>query len=242
MSALPKNGADFTSYPYLNPEEFAEVCHQLDRRYSQATLGPIRRQWKLRVCRALDIAFVSSVDYTTYIQIIRPLDGELDDGGLSKFLDNFTFGGESNEMASTEDQEMMEAEDSDLAVVHKAQRPPDFGYVTYEIHLHPTYQAPCLWLSLHGLPVDEPAFNIDTVFRRLVPDQYKDGLRKVGGIGGISADHHPVTGVPSFFVHPCLLGDAMSNFDCTKEDYLMVWLGLIGGCVGLWVPKEMAME
>lgn len=36
--------------------------------------------------------------------------------------------------------------------------------------------------------MDEPAFNIDTVFRRLVPDQYKDGLRKVGGIGGISAD------------------------------------------------------
>lgn len=36
--------------------------------------------------------------------------------------------------------------------------------------------------------MDEAAFNIDTVFRRLVPDQYKDGLRKVGNIGGISAD------------------------------------------------------
>lgn len=67
-------------------------------------------------------------------------------------------------------------------------KPPDFGCVTYEIHLHPTYRAPCLWFSLHGLPVDEPAFNIDTVFRRLVPDQYKDGLRKVGSIGGISVD------------------------------------------------------
>ncbi|ROW11205.1 hypothetical protein VMCG_01447 [Cytospora schulzeri] len=241
MSAVRENGADFKNYPYLDPEEFAEVCHHLDRRYSQATLGPIRRQWKLRVCRALDIGFVSSVDYTTYAQIIRPLEGELDDGDLSKFLDNFSFG-ESKDMASTEDREMMEAEESDSAAVHKAQRPPDFGYVTYEIHLHPTYQAPCLWFSLHGLPVDEPAFSIDTVFRRLVPDQYKDGLRKVGGIGGISADHHPVTGVPSFFVHPCLLGDAMSSFDCSKENYLMVWLGLVGGCVGLWVPKEMALE
>ena len=54
--------------------------------------------------------------------------------------------------------------------------------------------------------------------------------------------HHPVTGVPSFFVHPCLLGDAMSKFDCSKDNYLMVWLGLVGGCVGLWVPKEMAMD
>lgn len=65
----------------------------------------------------------------------------------------------------------------------------DFGHVTYEIHLHPTYRVPCLWFTLHNLPPDEPAFNIDTVFRRLVPDEYKDGLRRgIGGIGGISAD------------------------------------------------------
>lgn len=59
-----------------------------------------------------------------------------------------------------------------------------------------------MWFSLHNLPADEPAFNIDTVFRRLVPDQYKDGLRTAGGIGGISADvslfalalsHHELT-------------------------------------------------
>jgi ubiquitin-like-conjugating enzyme ATG10 len=54
--------------------------------------------------------------------------------------------------------------------------------------------------------------------------------------------HHPVTGVPSFFVHPCLLGEAMGKFDCSKENYLMVWLGLVGGCVGLWVPAEMALD
>jgi ubiquitin-like-conjugating enzyme ATG10 len=34
----------------------------------------------------------------------------------------------------------------------------------------------------------------------------------------------------------------MAGFDCAKEDYLMVWLGLVGGCVGLWVPKEMALS
>ena len=62
------------------------------------------------------------------------------------------------------------------------------GHVVYEIHLHPTYQAPCLWFSLHNLPNGEQAFDIDTVFRRLVPDQYKNGLRSAGGIGGISAD------------------------------------------------------
>ena len=34
----------------------------------------------------------------------------------------------------------------------------------------------------------------------------------------------------------------MENFDCQMADYLMVWLGLVGGCVGLWVPPEMAAE
>lgn len=68
---------------------------------------------------------------------------------------------------------------------------PGHGHVRYEIHLHPTYQAPCLWFSLHDLPADEQeqALHVDTVFRRLVPEQYKEGLRSsVGGIGGISVD------------------------------------------------------
>lgn len=47
---------------------------------------------------------------------------------------------------------------------------------------------PCLWFTLRNLPPDEPAFNIDTVFRRLVPDEYKAGLRALGAVGGISAD------------------------------------------------------
>lgn len=54
--------------------------------------------------------------------------------------------------------------------------------------MHPTYQVPCLWFRLSGLPAHEQPFNIDTVFRRLVPDQYKDGLRAAGVTGGISFD------------------------------------------------------
>jgi ubiquitin-like-conjugating enzyme ATG10 len=32
----------------------------------------------------------------------------------------------------------------------------------------------------------------------------------------------------------------METFDCPIANYLMVWLGLVGGCVGLWVPHEMS--
>ncbi|KAK3393027.1 hypothetical protein B0H63DRAFT_7368 [Podospora didyma] len=235
--------SEFTRFPFLTGEEFAEACHHLDRRYCQATLGPIRRKWKLRVCSALNMSFALGPEYSTYIQIIRALDGELNDGDLSSHLGRLSFGSggkESGLMDIDADREMMAAEEADEAVLPRKPR-VNSGHVTYEIHLHPTYQAPCLWFSLHDLPVDEQAFNIDTVFRRLVPDQYKDGLRSAGAIGGISADHHPVTGIPSFFIHPCLLGEAMSKFDCSKETYLMVWLGLVGACVSLWVPAEMAL-
>ncbi|KAK3940051.1 hypothetical protein QBC46DRAFT_386190 [Diplogelasinospora grovesii] len=245
--------SDFESYPFLTPEEFTEVCHNLDRRYCQATLGPLRRQWKLRVRSALNIIYGLGPENSTYIQIIRPLEPKPDDDELSSYLDRLSFEPsnprDSGAVMEVEDadREMIESEEADQSNRIQPQRgaTQDFGYVTYEIHLHPTYRAPCLWFTLHGLPPDEPPFNIDTVFRRLVPDQYKEPLRNaVGTIGGISIDHHPLTGVPSFFIHPCLLGEAMANFprgSVTKEDYLMVWLGLVGGCVGLWVPKEMAL-
>lgn len=78
--------------------------------------------------------------------------------------------------------------DVEQAALVATKTSPDFGHVVYEIHLHPTYRVPCLWFTLKGLPLDEPAFNIDTVFRRLVPEAYKDGLRRQGSVGGISAD------------------------------------------------------
>lgn len=65
----------------------------------------------------------------------------------------------------------------------QAQQP----YVVYEIHLHPTYQTPVLWFSLHDLPPCDSPFDIETVYRYLVPNKYKDHLRKIGVIGGISA-------------------------------------------------------
>lgn len=113
MAAPQRTGADFKSYPNLDADEFAEVCHHIDRRYTQATLGPVRRRWKLRLCRALDVSLSTSAEYATYVQIVRPLDGELDDGDLSACLDNFSFGDGDKDMTNTEDHEMAEAEQAD---------------------------------------------------------------------------------------------------------------------------------
>ncbi|XDG10469.1 hypothetical protein ABKA04_010084 [Annulohypoxylon sp. FPYF3050] len=216
----------YKCYPYLTKEEFAE--------------------WRLHVHTALELSFDAGPDRTTFLQITKPLDdGTLAEDDLAAKLGDVSLVEDQDQDSSMQvaaDSVMSEMENSDKEILSRPTTRPNFraSHVKYEIHLHPTYRAPCLWFSLHNLPATEPAFDIETVFRRLVPEQFKNPLRQMGPIGGISIDHHPITGLPSFFVHPCVLGDAMAGFDCPKEDYLMIWLGFVGGCVGLWVPQQMA--
>lgn len=78
---------DIKNYPFLSPEEYSEACHHLDRLYRVAQLGPLRGRWRLRLCTALDSPLAVDGQYTTYIQIIRPLvshrEVELNFGRLS---------------------------------------------------------------------------------------------------------------------------------------------------------------
>lgn len=116
MAPGVKRSWEFHDYPFLYGEEFTEVCHHLDRKYCQATLGPMRRQWRLKVCSTLSTTFSLDAEYTTYVQIVRPLDGELDDSDLASQLDRFSLGPEGDlEMGSTAeaDSEMLEAEETD---------------------------------------------------------------------------------------------------------------------------------
>jgi len=46
---------------------------------------------------------------------------------------------------------------------------------------------PTLWFTLHDLPVGESSFNVEAVYRYLVPPEYKNQLRNTGVVGGISA-------------------------------------------------------
>jgi ubiquitin-like-conjugating enzyme ATG10 len=196
---------EFKHYPYLDSEEFSETCHFLDRHYRQATLGPLRRRWKLRVNTALATAFGNG-EPSTYVQIVRELEAGAEHEDLSCAMEKFTL---SDGAADCEDMDLLRSEEEDevrppfirnilvsqiqsnslffQAVVRK-DASPNAGHVVYEIHLHPTYRVPCLWFSLHDLPPGEAAFDIDTVFRRLVPGHYKEALRDTSRIGGISGD------------------------------------------------------
>ncbi|KAJ1333727.1 autophagocytosis associated protein [Microdochium nivale] len=203
MDQASHHRAAYQSYPHLTPDEFAETCHYLDSKYCRATLGPFRRTWRLHVRAALgassffDLAGAGS-DTATYLQITRPLtstDSTADDDDLASCLGTFSFGHDGDDGGGVDavsaDDRMVEMDEADEAILPRhasSSSAARSGYVNYEIHYHPTYRAPCLWFALHDLPAHERAFDVETIFRRLVPSEYKDSMRRVGSIGGISAD------------------------------------------------------
>ncbi|KAJ5406955.1 hypothetical protein N7465_008239 [Penicillium sp. CMV-2018d] len=113
--------------------------------------------------------------------------------------------------------------------------------IDYDILLSPTYQVPVLYFGLrwhnHG------PLGLDEVYQYVVPERYRQELKSVGVMGGISMGYHPDSGAPAFFVHPCNTADAMANIadaqSVTPGSYLLIWLGLVGHCVNLHVPREL---
>jgi ubiquitin-like-conjugating enzyme ATG10 len=57
---------------------------------------------------------------------------------------------------------------------------------------------------------------------------------------------HPATNRPVFFIHPCQTAEVMEaiagNRRLTADEYLLLWLGTFGKCVGLDVPLALARE
>jgi ubiquitin-like-conjugating enzyme ATG10 len=51
---------------------------------------------------------------------------------------------------------------------------------------------------------------------------------------------------PVFFIHPCQTAEVMEasigKKDVTAEEYLMVWIGALGKCVGLNIPLALMQE
>lgn len=236
----------YRQWPFLSQEEFELACAFFDRKYVRAELGPTRRIFKVRHRR-------DATTGTSFIEILRLLSLPDDEDALVAALGNlgrdYSTGllMEIDSNNENEDAEALRPEIID-GIQTEGKDPPNYSlhshqpYVIYQIHLHPTYNVPTLWFTMYDLPMGEPAFDLDSVYRYLVPDEFKGQLRAAGIMGGLSGAPHPLTDVPSFFIHPCQTKEGMENFNCPIDDYLIVWLGLVGGCVGLWVPPVMCIK
>jgi ubiquitin-like-conjugating enzyme ATG10 len=120
--------------------------------------------------------------------------------------------------------------------------------VEYHILLSPTYQVPVLYFQLLHFGTPAP---LSEVYRVLVEDgsDARTQLQRIGVQGAISQGDHPVFGVPYFFLHPCGTLAAMAEWEreecviARPEEYLKVWLGVVGAVVGLYLPvNSMVVE
>jgi ubiquitin-like-conjugating enzyme ATG10 len=131
--------------------------------------------------------------------------------------------------------------------------------VEYRIGLSPTYGIPVLYFHILGHAATIESLKV--VYKYLVPSSVRPQLEAVGVLGGVSLTvsthalegsneaesrkNDPVTDMPSFFVHPCQTTDALRAIlpdQISSVEYLQLWLGLIGPCVGLHLPKELAIS
>ncbi|OAP61812.1 hypothetical protein AYL99_04015 [Fonsecaea erecta] len=113
--------------------------------------------------------------------------------------------------------------------------------VDFSVTLSPVYTVPVLWFACRN-GQDKKALSLEQVYDWLVPESSLASLHGVGVMGGISMAHHPVSDLPAFFLHPCNTQGALSAFkpkSLTPEEYLILWLGLIGSAVGLHIPSKL---
>lgn len=203
---------DYRQWPFLTEEEFELACAFLDRRYIRAELGPARKNLKLRMARTA----TTGLNYIEIIRLLQPPPDD-DDllfalNNLSTGHAPVSMPSQEMDMMDEDEDNVSDSHwscllsmnirlvDSEQEALHPKKSPttntdahPQYSlyshqpYVIYEIHLHPTYRMPTLWFTLHELPVGEPAFDINSVYRNLVPEEYKSQLRALGVMGGISA-------------------------------------------------------
>lgn len=123
--------------------------------------------------------------------------------------------------------------------------------VVHEVVHSPSYQVPVLYLTFQRVSpyktLPYKPSTADEAYELLVPSLYKPAIQNVGIMGALSMTDHPMSGLPTYFVHPCRTAEAIQAIigdvrNVEAERYLLMWLGMIGSSVGLDVPIELAEQ
>lgn len=198
-------------FPHLTGPEFIDACNRLIDRFRQH--GCDQTQWQT----------VELIEYfeTKYLRI-------------TKLLRNGSTLSEHGRHETNDDE--VKDEGDEEALFQPDQIPT---LVNYDIILSPSYRVPVLYITisepLHRYP---PTLNV--LYDHLVPAQFKAQAQHVGMIGGVTITDHPSTNRPVFFIHPCQTTEVMTatvaGRTVSPEQYLIIWIGALGKCVGLDIP------
>ncbi|KAG9517009.1 hypothetical protein KCV07_g6466, partial [Aureobasidium melanogenum] len=125
-------------------------------------------------------------------------------------------------------------EDHDEEAIVKCSQSGSFVTVHYDILLSPSYRVPVVYMTA------SPPLPVSHFFDLVVPHHFRDAMRETGVMGALSMTDHPLTGMPAYFVHPCRTADTMcatKSGDIHVQDYMLLWLGIVGASVGLHVSS-----
>ncbi|KAL7273301.1 hypothetical protein RUND412_003855 [Rhizina undulata] len=229
-------------FPSLTAEEFTIACRRLvDAVNAEAKAGREEEEWR-----------VSEAFGQTYVVVKRSVPAGQTVGTSTAAEEKWEW-----EMdAGDEDfRDFREDEDMDDEVLPRPPRTatsnPFSTTVEYNIVLSPIHNLPILYFQLHPSASSPHGHNhhpsLKEIYRLLVPRSLAPQIQGVGIIGGISQGEHAIFGGVWWFVHPCYTSEALREWcgeggkGIAVEKYLSVWIGLVGGVVGLWVPGVKAV-
>lgn len=149
------------SFPLISVLEFESACRKISERYQAG--GHLQSDWEhVRLAQGYE-------ESTVYLSITRTIQGAggklespvEDDGELEAFKE-------------------IDEEALQLRV------PANHGLmVEYDIVLSPTYQVPVLYFRIRDAGCALPP-SIDTLYRYVIPEQFKSQVESFGIIGGIT--------------------------------------------------------
>ena len=211
---------DVTSFPQLSGAEFETACEALVTSYNSLRNISGPRKWT-------SVETITSYG-TKFMRIMKEFPISTDN---SEFQDH-----------NPSELDIQEEEDNDDEAL--APPPNQLPVVKYDILLSPTYHVPTLYLyisdPMHRFP---PAMS--TLNEHIIEPAYLDQTKDVGVLGGITITDHPIENRPVFFIHPCRTAEVMKAIADDRKispfEYLIMWIGAIGKCVGLDVPIELAV-
>ena len=132
-----------------------------------------------------------------------------------------------------EDNEVLSTPNIPVALIH------------YDILLSPTFRVPTLYFSVSD-PLHRYPPTMSTLYTHIISPEYVDQTKDIGVLGGITITEHPAENRPVFFVHPCRTAEVMEAVLGSRHvlpvEYLLMWIGAVGKCVGLDVPLEIGLQ
>ncbi|ORX97559.1 hypothetical protein BCR34DRAFT_607236 [Clohesyomyces aquaticus] len=212
--------AESTAFPLISKSDFEDACTELSALFAKHST--LQQEW-------LSVE-VETRNGIKFLKIAKPLrEFESAQGG-----DHVLRRGNGLEM-----EEEVEEDEEALANPPSGQN----AVIEYDIILSPSYQVPVLYFNIKD-PLFRYPPTMKTLYQHLVSPYFKPQAERVSVIGGITVTDHPLTNTPVFFIHPCqtvaVLEASRGIQELIPREYLMLWIGALGGCVGLHLPIALA--